>query len=432
MVSKIIILMLFKQLLLTVIILATCCRGICEQSEIPVGKASEEGMDEAKLLALAQWIEKEQRLAIYSLLISKNGKLVFELYTGQIKPDQSHYLMSVTKSVLSLLIGIFLDEDKKWTEDSSVAEMLPKRFFRNNNNKPRFEPISLKMVLGMSALLVDDPPRNMRSEAIEHQNKYLSARNRLEFVLQEPLLPEPGVNLLYNDETPTIASGILSYNTKLSAFDYGCKTLFKELEMKNMEWMHQDLVGINPGGYGLRLRPIDMQKIGLLILNNGKWHNKQVISEEWIQKIQSPYMGNNGFKEDVNNYGWYWWFYDYLKVASKLEESKRYPYMLAQGWKGQRIAVIPEEKLVVTMTGCIEKDKYDEFSVFDKILKLYILPAAKCYEGSNTLFDQFPPDQNLGEVLKKINKGQNRYSKDMEGRMIPSVTPKEKAVRFRP
>lgn len=424
--------MIFKQLLVGVLILATCGRGICEQSEIPIGKASEEGMDEAKLLALAQWIEKEQRLAIYSLLISKNGKLVFELYTGQIKPDQSHYLMSVTKSVLSLLIGRFLDEDKKRTEDTSVAEMLPLSVFKKNNNKTRFDKITLKMVLGMSALLVDDPPRNMRMEAIEHQNQYLSARNRLEFVLQEPLLPEPGVNLLYNDETPTIASGILSYNTRLSAFDYGCKTIFKELQMKNMEWMHQDLVGINPGGYGLRLRPIDMQKIGLLVLNSGKWNNQQVVSDEWMKKIRVPYMGNNGLKECENNYGWYWWFFDYLKPAAGSETNTRYPYMEARGWKGQRIAVFPEENLVVTMTGCIERDKYDEDAIFGKIKDLYILPAAKCYQPSPSLSDEFPLDQKLDEVLKRINKGQNRYSKDMEGRMIPSVIAKEKAIRFRP
>ena len=80
--------------------------------EIPKGYPSHLGVDEGKLIELAQWIASDRNLKIFSLLISKNGTLIFELYTPGIYRNDSHYLMSVTKSVLATLIGIAIDQRK--------------------------------------------------------------------------------------------------------------------------------------------------------------------------------------------------------------------------------------------------------------------------------------------------------------------------------
>ena len=87
---------MFKVLKCALIVSTLINFGHSESAEIQIGKASEEGMDESKLIGLADYIDDNPRLPIFSILISKNGKLVFELYTGQIKQDYSHYLMSVT------------------------------------------------------------------------------------------------------------------------------------------------------------------------------------------------------------------------------------------------------------------------------------------------------------------------------------------------
>ena len=387
----------------------------CESTEIPLGKASEEGVDETKLLALAQRIEDDPRLSIFSLLISKNGKLIFELYTGQIKPDESHYLMSVTKSVLSTLIGVAVDQGKIPSPTTPISELAPAELFKNKMDIHEFRKVNLQNVMSMSALNTPDPPRDMSSSSIERQNNYLKTRNYLKFVLGQPLLKNVGTDFLYNDETPSLASGVLSYKTQLSAFDYGCQTLFKELGCKNMEWMHQDLTGINMGGYGLRLRPIDMQKIGITILQKGKWNDKQVLSSQWIETIFQPYISNAGDGAPPN-YGWFWWHQSYGSGRTFLE---------ANGWKGQRIAIQPELGLVVTMTGCLEPEKFDEEVIFSELMAKYIIPAA---EGPSNC----APSKSIDELLQKINKGQPRHNRAMESRMIPSVRPKERAIRFRP
>jgi len=390
-------------------------KGHCEPPEIPKAKASEEGMDEVKLFDLAKRIEKDQRLAIFSLLISKNGKLVFELYTGQIKAEESHYLMSVTKSVLSTLIGVAVGQGKIPGPITPISEMVPTKLFKNKMAIKEFAKVNLQNVMGMSALNTPDPPRDMSAKAKDRQNNYIQARNYLEFVLAQPLLENIGKDFLYNDETPALASGVLSYKTQSSAFDYGCETLFKDLGFKNMEWMHQDLTGINMGGYGLRLRPIDMQKLGIAILQKGKWNDQQVIPAQWIEMIFRPYISNKG-EGASPNYGWYWWHSKY--GAEKV-------FLEANGWKGQRIAIQPEMGLVVTMTGCLEPEKFNEDAIFAELMSQYIIPAA---EGPST-----PSTPNsIDEILQKINNGQARHNRAMEGRMIPSVRPKEKAIRFRP
>ena len=388
--------------------------GRGESAEIQIGKASEEGMDELKLMALADFIDDNPRLSIFSLLISKNGKIVFELYTGQIKQDYSHYLMSVTKSVLSTLIGIAIDQGKITSENTPLSETIPKKLLSTKRQVEAFSKVNLQNVMGMSALHTPDPPRDMSPAARARQDKYLNSSNYLKFLVEQPLLRNIGKDFLYNDETPTLASGILSYTTGLSAFDYGCDTLFKDLNCKNMEWMHSDRTGINMGGYGLRLRPLDMQKIGITILQKGKWQDKQVISSAWVEKIYQPYISSSGVNSPAN-YGWYWWRQNYGSSKTFLE---------ANGWKGQRIAIQPDLGLVVTMTGCLERERCDEQKVFSDIMSKYVIPAAK---GPGTS----APNNSIEEKLQKINKGQARFNKAMENRMIPSVALKEEVVRFK-
>jgi len=385
-----------------------------ESSEIQIGKASEEGMDELKLMALADFIDDNPRLSIFSILISKNGKLVFELYTGQIKQDYSHYLMSVTKSVLSTLVGIAIDQGKITSENTPLSETIPKKLLSTKRQVDAFSKVNLQNVMGMSALSTPDPPRDISATARARQDKYLNSSNYMKFLVEQPLLRNIGRAFLYNDETPTLASGILSYTTGLSAFDYGCDTLFKDLSCKNMEWMHSDRTGINMGGYGLRLRPLDMQKIGITILQKGKWQDKQVVSSAWVEKIYQPYISSSGVNSPAN-YGWYWWRQNYGSSKTFLE---------ANGWKGQRIAIQPDLGLVVTMTGCLERERCDEQKVFSDIMSKYVIPAAK---GPGTS----APNNSIEEKLQKINKGQARFNKAMETRMIPSVALKEQAVPFK-
>jgi CubicO group peptidase (beta-lactamase class C family) len=371
--------------------------------DIPKAYPSDHGVDERKILDLVAWIETNKQIPIYSLLISRNGNLILELYTSNIERDDSHYLMSVTKSVLSTLIGIAVDQNIISSENAPLNELIPPHLFKRKKYLNNFGDINLKDVMGMAALDLSDPPRDNSPRAIAIQRKYLNSPNRFEFVLESPTQSKNPKTLKYNDQTPTLASGILSYISGKSAFDFAKTHLFDPLGFKNAEWMHQDETGINMGGYGLRLRPIDMQKLGILYLQNGNWNNTQIISKEWVDKTSNPYIGYGSNPV----YGYFWWFNDY---GSKLK------FQEANGWKGQRIAFNRDKGVVITMTACIEKNKEEE--VFKKIMNDFVIPALDPVNKSVHI-------KNYDNTVIKVKNTRSRIDNSVESRMVPSKENKE-------
>jgi CubicO group peptidase (beta-lactamase class C family) len=110
---------------------------------------------------------------------------------------------------------------------------------------------------------------------------------------------------------------------------------------RNYEWMHQDRSGLDLGGFGLRLRPIDMQKFGVLYLSGGLWRGRPLISRRWVERSFSPWNRSRPASRDPD-YGWFWWTYP---------NGSSWTTHAAIGWKGQRIAVLLRQRVVVTMTG---------------------------------------------------------------------------------
>jgi CubicO group peptidase (beta-lactamase class C family) len=365
----------------------------------------EAGLDSGQLAELTEWII-DNPLPVYSLLISRNGKLVYELYTSQIDRDRAHYMMSITKSVLSSLVGIAIDARLLPGADAPINAVLPRALFRSDGDWARFGAVTLKQVLGMAALDAIDPPRSFALEAVRRQQEFIGAPNRVRFALTQALLP-PG-SYQYNDIGPSIAAGAVEYAAKTSALEFAAMRLFEPLGFRNYEWMHQDGQGLDNGGYGLRLRPLDMQKLGILYLNHGRWNGKQFISPGWIERTFTPW--NRSHADGPLDYGWFWW----TGVPAP-----GWTMHVASGWKGQRIAVIPAHGLVVTMTGCIEDGREEQH--FAHIIDAFVRPA--------THAGPLPaaPDK-LARLRQWLDEARTvrRVASWVEPRMVPSAAPKER------
>ena len=88
-----------------------------------------EGLDSRVLLALTDSVKKASDFPVLSILISRHGKLVYELYTSGLSREEPHYLMSVTKSVVSVLVGIAIGERLLPNPDASIADLFPASLF---------------------------------------------------------------------------------------------------------------------------------------------------------------------------------------------------------------------------------------------------------------------------------------------------------------
>ncbi len=381
-----------------------------------------QGFSVKELTDLTQWLmDPPQR--VLSLIISRDGAVIHEIYPAGVDRDDAHYLMSVTKTVTSALVGVALDRKKIPSAETPITELLPDKLF-NGGEKASFARVTLREILGMSALDALVPPHQTTPEARQRQTSFLNAANRVNFALQQKLLSRPGEDFQYQDITPYLAGGVVQYATGQSLYDLANDALFKPMDFKNAEWMHQDPSGFDNPAYGLRLRPIDMQKFGLVYLNDGCWEGKRLLSADWVRRSFTPWIGSAKTAERPN-YGWYWWT---RWRAGGWREHR------ASGWKGQRISVFPEKRIVVTMTGILENPEGAssgpslEAQVYDAVVAKIIAAVAKGPESA----DRDALDKQLQEAKARFAISKHPLSGRTETRMKPETRPKEKHVPFAP
>jgi len=362
-----------------------------------------------KLLELTQWL-RDNPIPVLSLTVSRNGKVVYELYTSRVDRSAAHYVMSVTKSVTAALVGVAQDRKLIKAPDSSVADNLPAAVFATPQSLNRFKTVSVKDVLGMSALDAPLTPHVKTPEAKARSDKFFDSANRLKFALEQATLPRVGKDFQYTDVTPIIAAGIVQLATNKTLLDFGREVLFGPMGFENEEWMHQDGAGYDNASYGLRLRPIDMQKFGILFLNNGCWSGRQLISRSWVATSFKPWIKSNSNNREVN-YGWYWWT-DWF--------SSGWVGHTANGWKGQRITAVPDKGVVVTMTGIVEDGT--ESTIYRDLFNRFIIPAIEMKPSpSMSMAEQ---KLRLATALKDISANKTAFGPTTESRMLPSVARK--------
>ncbi len=313
--------------------------GVCEQptkrdywptSGWKTSTPEMQGMDSAKLLIADEFIQSRLPDA-FSLLVVKSGYLVFEKYYSWGSPDKYAVVHSVTKSVMSALIGKALDMGYIDNLDQKLSEFLPE--YITDESDPRKKTISLRHLLTMSAgFKWDDWGPEMRF--------WYTSPDWAKFTIQLPQENNPGDVFNYNSSTSHLLSIILSKSTKTSTLDFAKKNLFEPLGIQSAYW-HQDPQGYYIGGFGLGLSARDLAKIGFLYLNKGCWNGQSIVSEYWVkestdQQIQAfnhPIYGRFG-------YGYQWW-------VKKVDGCHSFR---AWGRRGQFIVVVPELDLVIAVT----------------------------------------------------------------------------------
>jgi CubicO group peptidase (beta-lactamase class C family) len=270
--------------------------------------------------------------------------------------------------------------------------------------------------MGMSVLDARTGPHDPSPAGQARLHAFWTARNRVAFALAQPFIAKPGVGFQYNDVDPLIATGILAEATKRSAFDFLNETLFRPMGFRNAEWMHVDPSGIDNGGYGLRLRPMDMQKLGILFLRKGAWGTQRLLSTAWVERSFTPWIKSYQGPGEPN-YGWYWWTCWFPSNWKGLS---------ADGWKGQRIWIFPGKDVVVTTTAYVERD---EAATMNRVLKDFVIPAIE-NPGKRPAATAHA---ELAEALAGLQREPMRGPRRPEPRMLPSARKKDgRRPAFRP
>ncbi|MCW3479034.1 beta-lactamase family protein [Neisseriaceae bacterium JH1-16] len=312
------------------------------------------GVDSTPLIQLSQWI-REQKLDVRSLLVVKDGKVIFERYGDELTRNHNYELYSVTKTVTALLTGILVGEGKLSPNDA-VAPALSLAHPEFSQALADKDSLRLNNLLSMSSGLYYQTRQGT-------DPLYYDTPNRLQLAVNTQPKLVPGTRFDYTDVNPVLVGAMVSSAAHQHEDAFAKERLFEPLGMTHYRWTGLDGTGAVSGGWGLRLRAMDMAKLGQLMLDGGKWQGRQVVPQSWITQMATP-------SPAASDYGYYCW------IRHIVEDR---PEFGAMGFKGQFITVLPQENAVVVMTSLLptSMDLRDSpyINLYRRMVRGYILPA---------------------------------------------------------
>ena len=360
---------LFKVLILVslLLFLLTCTEDnpvVPAPSPITTGNI----LDSTIINNLLSKIEAGEYGEIHSLLIYKDDTLIVEKYFQGYNREDLHVCYSVTKSVASAMMGIAIEDGYINSVEDTILNFFPE--YQNIQNPSEWKnSITLSHILAMSAGFQWDEFTLPYTNPNNDVRKLIESNDWIKYVLDLPVIYQPGTYFTYNSGCSTLLAGILLNKTGMNAKTFGMYNLLNPLGIGSWFWEQGPNNITNTFG-GLELRPVDMIKFGRLYLQRGNWNGEQLIQESWIDFSTSTKIGINGAYE----YAYQWWRYSNSNsTAQVLQVNDVY---FALGWGGQHIFVVPHLNMVVVATaGNFETGHEPRYFFRD-----YILPAAYAVE----------------------------------------------------
>jgi CubicO group peptidase (beta-lactamase class C family) len=286
-------------------------------------------MDSAALVEMFDFV-RERKIPVHSVQIARDGRLALDAYFYPFEPQTRHDVASVTKSITSLLVGLAIDKGFLADVRQPLSGAFPER--RSVKVDDRKNRITLEHLLCMNAGW--DCGFEPKEERLFEMR---SSADWLQFMLDLPMVAEPGTRWAYCSGNCHVLSMLLTQATGTNALAFARRELFGPLGISDLAWP-ADRAGHNHGWGDLQMRPRDMAKIGQLMLQRGRWGQQQILAEAWVTASTSPQVSRTS---NNDQYGYLWW----VKGAG-------YPGMFeAVGRGGQRITVWPARDLVVVFTG---------------------------------------------------------------------------------
>lgn len=328
------------------------------------GSVSEDG---TRIAELVSRVLRGTYDEIHDLLIVKDNRLVLEEcfrangrahgpFLSDAFRDRPHLLASATKSITSILVGIAIAEGFMADVDVPVFDLFPEYAHLREEGK---EAILLRHLLTMTAGL----ERRQSNEDPGDVNGMWQADDVVAYCLAKPVVAEPGTEFTYSNGISTLLGAAVARASGLEADEFAKRYLLGALGIGDFDWARYTDGTVDTDG-GLALRPRDLAKVGQVLLNDGRWGDRQVVPRQWIVESTKGRVEHPGRRW----YGYQWWRKEF-EVEDRLIASYH-----AWGWGGQYLFVFPDlEMIVVSNAGNFE---YRSERHLFGMIESHILPAA--------------------------------------------------------
>ena len=319
-----------------------------------VAAPSEAGFDLLALAELTVEIENNNIRNVHAVIEEHAGRLVYEQYFSGLDErwgrsigaisfdhDSLHDLRSVTKSVTTALLGIALGDDYQDAIERPIIE-----YFEDLEGKfgAGVEDITLRHVLTMTAGLEWN---ELGVPITENDELRLNdAPDPISMVLGRPVRDPVGSRWNYNGGLTQVLAGLIHRMTGKHIDKFAEETLFGPLGITSYEWLGSTAWSpekFPSAASGLRMRARDLAKFGSLFLHKGVWKGQQIIPAEWIKLSTQRHIQNIPLGPDGTiGYGFMWY-------AGRITGNDVYHFVGAAGKGDQRIFIVPEKEIVVTV-----------------------------------------------------------------------------------
>jgi CubicO group peptidase (beta-lactamase class C family) len=331
-------------------------------------KPEEESMDAGRLDAAVEYLRQHAgKDGVKELVIVRRGRVVWRGESW----EKVHGIWSCTKSFTSTVLGLLID-DKKCTPDTKAAEIVPEL-------KPLYPDVTLRhfttMTSGYRAMGDDKPPSN-----------YLHGPSTTPFVPMEPLF-KPGEKYAYWDSAMNLFGLVLTAIAG-EPLDALLKRRIMDpigADLKEWKWgerkppagvKHRVNSGSGNAGGHIQISARELARFGHLILNEGKWDGKQLLSREWIEqarRVQVPATLTDGFpKSNIPGsgcYGFNWWVNGVKPDGKRKWPGATEKTFAALGYNNNLLLIVPESELVIVRLGLDQADRKIGDSEIGEFLK---------------------------------------------------------------
>lgn len=325
-----------------------------EIASVPTLPPADGPLDPARLDSMLAEAERIEPLS--SLLVWHRGDLVVERYYRGMRADRVVNLKSVSKTLLSPLVGIALRDSLIPSVDVPLRELLPDLYRRldgSSADDPRKDEIRLRHLLDMSS--------GLETTSFRNYGAWAASRDWGWDQLRRPMECTPGECYQYSTGVTHLVGIVLAESSGMSLRDYARDVLFDPLDAPLPGW-DRSPQGYYLGGNNMALRPRDLLKVGILHLNDGRYEGRQLVPADWIERSWRP-----RFRSPWNGmgYGHLWWVSDWGG-----EEA-----FSAWGYGGQFLVVVPRLDLTFVATSSLARSERGHNRRMRRFFDTHVIPA---------------------------------------------------------
>lgn len=291
-------------------------------------------------ISFNEFEKKLKSMRIEAFVIHKGDTRIFEYIKNKKVVEKPSKVYSITKSIVSIIIGIMVDKGLIKNVHEPIQNYFPEIADLNNPQKKEITIFHLlTMTSGFKA------------------GNFQGSKNWVEFILGQPIIHKPGSIFQYSSGDSHLLSAIIQRVCGMSTASFAEKYLFRPLGIHKYTWV-RDPQGVYGGGFSISLNLEGMVKIGLLFLNEGRCNSNQIISSSWVVQAKRPYKQTEITNKGIYGYGYQLWTYESINSNSSMD------YYYANGLFGQYIFIVPKLNIIAVAKSHLQNDRQSAPRIF--------------------------------------------------------------------